>query len=337
MNAKQEIKLDEAHNAIVKQNILKIRQTFYFLFKLIIEKVNANNKNNTSNNKIFEQMKMLKEELQKMDENLKYFNRSDKDKIINDRYLEYILYNRFYRINKNFSNINIYYLFIQYFSKRKIFVNNINMTQTNLLKKDKLESNKQDKNMDDNEDKKIENKQKTDIIEIQKYIDEFNLRGKNNNKNDNKVADITIKYIAKNHFIFITKHFVFKLHNEEKNFFDGKINVKVTNRYQNLDNILLLYKISLLLSDQIKFFSYRYKDEENNFIKFMKSFINYIFNYDNILTEKCVFCHKNAIYSSDEKGFLPPYIKYNREKLLNPLPKNVKPDSIFYHPQCVSF
>ena len=29
MNAKQEIKLDEAHNAIVKQNILKIRQTFY--------------------------------------------------------------------------------------------------------------------------------------------------------------------------------------------------------------------------------------------------------------------------------------------------------------------
>ena len=182
MNAKQEIKLDEAHNAIVKQNILKIRQTFYFLLKLIIEKTNANNKNNTSNNKIFEQMKMLKEELQKMDENLKYFNRSDKDKIINDRYLEYILYNRFYRINKNFSNINIYYLFIQYFSKRKIFVNNINMTQTNLLKKDKLESNKQDKNMDDNEDKKIENKQKTDIIEIQKYIDEFNLKGKNNNK-----------------------------------------------------------------------------------------------------------------------------------------------------------
>ena len=64
---------------------------------------------------------------------------------------------------------------------------------------------------------------------------------------------------------------------------------------------------------------------------------NKLILYINILTEKCVFCHKNAIYSSDEKGFLPPYIKYNREKLLNPLPKNVKPDSIFYHPQCVSF
>ena len=59
MNAKQEIKLDEAHNAIVKQNILKIRQTFYFLLKLIIEKTNANNTiilNNT-----YSQLHLLKQ------------------------------------------------------------------------------------------------------------------------------------------------------------------------------------------------------------------------------------------------------------------------------------
>lgn len=119
-------------------------------------------------------------------------------------------------------------------------------------------------------------------------------------------------------------------------------------KIDDFENLLLIKYIKDLYQTTsyiiIKMIIMRIKEEEKKIplvgkevlIEFCKRFIYYIYDYNNLFTEKRSLCGKSAKFSLKEKCFFPPYYKVYKEKeeidIINTETRN--PINLFYHVEC---
>ena len=107
-----------------------------------------------------------------------------------------------------------------------------------------------------------------------------------------------------------------------------KIKTLFENRLASILNLLFEEK-KLSIHKSVSF-------TQQNILEFIINFLNYLYNYNNLMKKKCALCNKISKYSFVEKSFFPPYYKlYKTYKI--PIDNNFvfnEKENLFYHEDC---
>ena len=170
------------------------------------------------------------------------------------------------------------------------------------------------------------------------------------------VSDIKFNYISDN--LIAIKHYPFEIDiglPSKENIKPGKykVIVGVNIAHQKIENqkLILIHKIKALFENRVLsminlIFEEKRKLNQKDFtfttqnlFEFIKNFLNYIADYNNILKKKCSLCNKISKYSNTEKSFFPPYYKlYKQNKINLEKDSNSKlssdKENLFFHEEC---
>lgn len=293
----------------------EIRAKFYGLLKFIIK--NKDELKNMQNKNKFTDLIKLKEVLEPMEKYLEVFNNNKKNNIkinISDKFMNNSIINKIQEnINHNNSIIEFEVLFVNALLELNNFQINYEQKSSSLTNIESPNNNGNSTNLLNFNEQEIK-----DYIKRKNYnMISFNLAKINN-------------YI---YYIFELNYFNIILIQKDKNIFSFNL-IQVQTKYKSPDNNLLMKKIRDELSDIAK---YIISVKKINLMNFIKYFINYIHDYDKIFNIECYKCKKISKYSSVEKAFFPPCIKYNFEKnySIRYLYNDKDKDKLFFHPQCI--
>ena len=178
--------------------------------------------------------------------------------------------------------------------------------------------------------------------EIKNYI--TNILKCNIEFNYDSKGNITIRYFP---FIIIIANSPLK-----DNLYSLKrqltIIINFMNQKKENQDLILLDKIKTLFENRIEFILNLFFDEKKvnpqkaivfspqNILDFIKFFLNYIYNYNNLMKKKCAICNKISKYSFIEKCFFPPYYKLFK---IYKIPNDInfefnEKENLFYHEDC---
>ena len=178
--------------------------------------------------------------------------------------------------------------------------------------------------------------------EIKNYI--TNILKCNIEFNYDSKGNITIRYFP---FIIIIANSPLK-----DNLYSLKrqltIIINFMNQKKENQDLILLDKIKTLFENRIEFILNLFFDEKKvnpqkaivfspqNILDFIKFFLNYIYNYNNLMKKKCAICNKISKYSFVEKCFFPPYYKLFK---IYKIPNDInfefnEKENLFYHEDC---
>ena len=148
------------------------------------------------------------------------------------------------------------------------------------------------------------------------------------------VSDIQFNYISDN--LIAIKHYPFEIDiglPSKENIKPGKykVIVGVNIAHQKIENqkLVLIHKIKALFENRVLsminlIFEEKRKLNQKDFtfttqnlFEFIKNFLNYIADYNNIMKKKCSLCNKISKYSNTEKSFFPPYYKLYKQNKIN--------------------
>jgi len=138
----------------------------------------------------------------------------------------------------------------------------------------------------------------------------------------------------------------------KENFYSLKrklsIIINFINQKKENQDLILIDKIKILFENRIAFILNLMFEEkkltsqksvsftQQNILEFIKNFINYLYNYNNLMKKKCALCNQISKYSFIEKSFFPPYYKlYKTYKI--PIDNNFvfnEKENLFYHEDC---
>lgn len=188
----------------------------------------------------------------------------------------------------------------------------------------------------------IQNKQIDIKEEIKNYI-KYTLKSYMDFNYDSK-GNITIKYFP---FLIIINI----SHLEDNLYYLNKkihIIINICNQKKENQDLLLIDKIKILFENRIAFIINLFFEEKKlsikkpnpisqpNLLDLIKYFLNYLYNYNNLMKKKCALCNKIGKYSFKEKSFFPPYYKLFKAYKIptdNNLGFNEK-ENLFYHEDC---
>ena len=192
---------------------------------------------------------------------------------------------------------------------------------------------KQDKNNNNNNNQidhiEVTNKINNYIIETLTCNIEFNYDSK---------GIINIKYFPFNIIIgFPTRNNLPHLKNKVS------IHIHFIHHKYSYQDLILLDKIKTLFENRIiSILNIIFEERKinssfnsQNCIEFVTIFLNYIYNYNNIMRMKCSFCNQITRYSYKEKNFFPPYYKLLKisKGAFEPKNNNEK-NNLFFHEEC---
>ena len=121
--------------------------------------------------------------------------------------------------------------------------------------------------------------------------------------------------------------------------------IKFDNQKEEHD-LLLLDKIKSLFDTRILTILNSVYDEKKakfqkvitftkqNLLDFITNFLNYLYNYNNIMNIPCAFCNKISKYSFIEKCFYPPYYKLYKISKIEIDGKINERENLFFHEEC---
>ena len=124
--------------------------------------------------------------------------------------------------------------------------------------------------------------------------------------------------------------------------------INFINQKKENQDLLLLDKIKSLFENRIEFILNLFFDEKRanaqkiitftpqNILDFIKNFLNYLYNYNNLMKKKCAICNRISKYSFVEKCFFPPYYKlFKIYKIPNDINYEFnEKENLFYHEDC---
>lgn len=316
MESNSELNIDEVYNSL-NGFLRNIRKYFYEIIKIL--------PNKDINKLILDRAINLEEMVKRMGKILLFFNNRNKYNITFSKNMLNLANIKIPNTSLNNNNLDLYILSNYYFYKLYICMFNKQIYRNN---KPRAEPKNNYSTFNSNSSKIHNDKEE---LNFKKAI--YNYLEQKNYKNIN----IIYMEIEKKNEI----NFEIKLVNLSISFLVNKTEniimyIKVNEIYRPFSNSLLIKLLDDELSDLVKRFSNRFKNNEIKLNEYIINFIEYIKDLDMIFYSKCEKCKRNSKYSFTQKAFLPPLIKYVYEKYGNIVLFNRNKESLFFHPQCIS-
>ncbi len=316
MESNSELNIDEVYNSL-NGFLRNIRKYFYEIIKIL--------PNKDINKLILDRAINLEEMVKRMGKILLFFNNRNKYNITFSKNMLNLANIKIPNTSLNNNNLDLYILSNYYFYKLYICMFNKQIYHNN---KPRAEPKNNYSTFNSNSSKIHNDKEE---LNFKKAI--YNYLEQKNYKNIN----IIYMEIEKKNEI----NFEIKLVNLSISFLVNKTEniimyIKVNEIYRPFSNSLLIKLLDDELSDLVKRFSNRFKNNEIKLNEYIINFIEYIKDLDMIFYSKCEKCKRNSKYSFTQKAFLPPLIKYVYEKYGNIVLFNRNKESLFFHPQCIS-